>query len=336
MHNLMPAPLSQMWVQSKIHQFETRQAWADNVRTHFVPLELDILSNNGFCNLVATQNFGNLHVSEIIASAQRVRRTDQLARQSEQAQFKLNIQLSGRTQIAQNGKIAVLNPGDWGLYDTSLPYEVSGEDNAHFLVLQFLVPALATWESKMRMCVGNRYGAENGGARVAVDSLRSLLGQSKNIDPILAEDISSNILQMFALSLGLNNVQTGKDIAVSNIDTVRQSQLQVILRYIHDNLQNTELTATSLAAQFKVSRRYLYKLFAIRDLSPADYIQTARLERCRTLLADPLFTKQISELAHLHGFTDVSTFSHAFRRRFGMSPSDWRVQAYESKENITP
>lgn len=321
-----PAPANRMWLQAKPYKFETPQAWADVVRTNFVPLELDILGSGKFINTSVTKDFGTLNVSEIIASSQRVRRTRSLASRAEQALFKLSVQISGRTQIEQDGRVALLNPGDWGLYDTSQPYAVSVDQDSHFLVLQFLAPSLAAWEEQMRLCVGVKFGSATGSARIALDSLRSLLSNGHSLDNCMAESLSANILQMFALSLSTYNAQGDHYLEHgTTIDTVRQSQLQVILRFIHDNLHDASLNATSLAQKFKVSRRYLYNLFAIRNLSPADYIQTARLENCRNLLADPNFNRQISELAHLHGFSDVSTFSHAFRRKFAMSPTDWRI-----------
>jgi AraC-like DNA-binding protein len=46
------------------------------------------------------------------------------------------------------------------------------------------------------------------------------------------------------------------------------------------------------------------------------------------LLRDPRrFGRRISEIAAEAGFTDLSHFSRAFRRRFGMTPSDAREAA---------
>ncbi|WP_298053004.1 helix-turn-helix domain-containing protein [uncultured Paenalcaligenes sp.] len=53
-------------------------------------------------------------------------------------------------------------------------------------------------------------------------------------------------------------------------------------------------------------------------------MQRQRLESSCQLLADPKYRRPIAELAYQHGFKDATAFSHAFRRRYGVSPTVWR------------
>lgn len=315
------APTNRMWVQTKPSFFETKRDWADSVNNYFVHLEMDSLDKNNFKNITAVQDFGSVNISEIIASAQRVRRTKSLASRSESVTYKLNIQLSGRTQITQNNKVALLNPGDWGLYDTSQPYEVYVDDKSHFLVLQFKEPSLDKWEQDIRLSVGKRLDFRTGGAKVAVDALHSLLLEWQSLQPNVADSIALNILQMLALSIGTGLPAKSN---LSNLEAVRLQQLDLILKYIRDNIADPNLSTNVLAAKFRVSRRYLYNIFAIKDLSPGDYINTTRLERSKLMLSDYAANYQISEVASYNGFSDASVFSHAFRRRYGLSPSKWK------------
>ncbi|WP_232305067.1 helix-turn-helix domain-containing protein [Castellaniella caeni] len=314
---VVPSP----WLLTRPRRFNDLGAWSDSVNQHFVPLEIKARDAGPFCNLAANETLGCLQVSELVTAAQSVRRTRMLANQSEVAQYKLSIQVSGRSQIAQDGRSAVLHPGDWGFYDTSRPYEVQVDSGAHFLVLRIPSSALAVWETTLQARVATCFGSTSGSARVAVDALRSLVLQGQALPTAQAEQISTTVMQLFALSLG----GVANPVPDASLDAVREGQLRVILRHVHEHLSDDSLTVAGLAAQFRMSRRYLYKLFSLRGLSPADYILGARLERCRDLLSDPASTRQISELAHMHGFVDASAFSHAFRRRFGLSPSEWRA-----------
>ncbi|HET8704312.1 helix-turn-helix domain-containing protein [Castellaniella sp.] len=314
-----PAPI---WLRTPLRRFETCGAWADTISEHFVPLEVEPRGNGPFRNLAANETFGCLQVAELMTSAQRVRRTRVLANRSESAQYKFSVQISGRTMIAQDGRSALLDPGDWGIYDTSRPYEVFEEPDAHFLVLQVPAHVLSIWEPCIQSQLARRFGSGSGSARVAMDALRALVSQGPALEPELAFEVSSTVMRLFALSLGEHADGGG----VSSLEEVRQGQLRVILRHVHEHLHDVSMNADTLAQRFRMSRRYLYKLFAARGLTPADYILGARLERCRELLADPACARQIGELAYAHGFTDTSVFSHAFRRRFGLSPSEWRAQ----------
>ncbi len=57
----------------------------------------------------------------------------------------------------------------------------------------------------------------------------------------------------------------------------------------------------------------------------ADFILSARLERCRDTLCDPAqAARPIGDIAYRFGFSDAARFSHAFRKRFGASPSEYR------------
>lgn len=314
--------LKPTWLSTPLRRFETRGAWADSISEHFVPLEVEARSTGTFRNLAANEMLGCLQISELVTAAQRVRRTRVLASRAEKAQYKFSVQLSGRTQIEQDGRSALLDPGDWGIYDTSRPYEVCEEPGAHFLVLQVPAHVLSVWEPCIQSQLARRLGSEHGSARVAMDALRALVSQGPALGSELAFEVSSTVMRLFALSLGEHADGGG----ASSLEEVRQGQLRVILRHVQEHLHDSGMNADTLAQRFRMSRRYLYKLFSARGLTPADYILGARLERCRDLLADPACTRQISELAYAHGFIDTSVFSHAFRRRFEMSPSEWRAR----------
>ncbi|MBV6273264.1 helix-turn-helix domain-containing protein [Alcaligenaceae bacterium CGII-47] len=303
-------------------QFDSLTSWSDSVCQHFVPLEVEPRQNGAFHNRATIQTLGCLQVSELVVSAQRVRRTHALANRSEDRQFKFSIQLSGQTEIIQAKRTALLGPGDWGLYDTSQPYELSVNQSAHFLVLQVEAAQMAVWMPYLQQSVALCFSSNKGSARVALDTLLSLARQSPSLSAAATRDISMTVLQLIGLNLCEQSGRGG----MSDLDEVRQGQLRVILQYIHDNLHESDLSVNTLAQRFRMSRRYLYNLFASRDLSPADYVLSARLERCRDMLADPACSRSMGELAYLHGFADASAFSHAFRRRYALSPTEWRRQ----------
>lgn len=56
------------------------------------------------------------------------------------------------------------------------------------------------------------------------------------------------------------------------------------------------------------------------------------LAYARLLLTDPrLGHRSIADIAYLVGFGDLSHFNHAFRRRFGATPSKIRAEAQLTK-----
>jgi AraC-like DNA-binding protein len=79
------------------------------------------------------------------------------------------------------------------------------------------------------------------------------------------------------------------------------------------------------------SRATLYRTFALHDESVAAVIWEERLELAHRMLGSAQgLAMTISELALAAGFRDVTTFSHMFRRHYGMAPGEARERLRES------
>ncbi|PQM27090.1 hypothetical protein CVO77_19255 [Sphingopyxis lindanitolerans] len=94
-------------------------------------------------------------------------------------------------------------------------------------------------------------------------------------------------------------------------------------RLIEARRDDAGLTADAVARAIGCSRASLYRLFEQRGLSVAEHIRAVRLNHGRVLLREPRLG--IGDIALRCGYDDLSAFGKAFRRRFGMSPRDWRM-----------
>jgi AraC-like DNA-binding protein len=69
-------------------------------------------------------------------------------------------------------------------------------------------------------------------------------------------------------------------------------------------------------------------LFEAERESLSEFVLAQRLVHAHRMLADPRFAgRAIGAIAFEAGFGDLSHFNRTFRRRFGMTPSEARVQA---------
>lgn len=86
------------------------------------------------------------------------------------------------------------------------------------------------------------------------------------------------------------------------------------------------VTVDAVAATLGCSRAQLYRLFAARGQTVAGYLYELRMQRAAaTLHKRPHFS--ISTVTLLCGYSEPIAFDRAFRRRFGMTPSDWRAES---------
>ncbi len=97
-----------------------------------------------------------------------------------------------------------------------------------------------------------------------------------------------------------------------------------LLAHIGVRFRDPEFTAARLAAEFHLSLRTVQQLLAEDGRSPATEIRRDRLELASSLIAQGF---SVSRACRAGGFSDPGTFNRAFRRQFGVAPSEWARRA---------
>lgn len=98
-----------------------------------------------------------------------------------------------------------------------------------------------------------------------------------------------------------------------------------LVAYLHEHPDRAELTAKRIAAVHGISERYVYVVLGRMGVSLGGWIRERRLLMAAEALADAdAGDVTISTIAHRWGFADHPHFCREFKRRFGVSPSEWR------------
>lgn len=106
-------------------------------------------------------------------------------------------------------------------------------------------------------------------------------------------------------------------------DSYRYQKLAPALEYISGNCLDPGFDRErmlSLSGMSEVSLNRLFKEFF--GMTVNAYITEKRMDEAKSLLMNS--TNTVGRIAALCGFPDIYSFSHAFRRATGLSPSEWR------------
>ncbi len=111
-------------------------------------------------------------------------------------------------------------------------------------------------------------------------------------------------------------------------DDMRAARLYAIKSDILNHLGQQALSIHGIASRHGMSPTYVRRLFTAEGTSFAAFVLQQRLAVARLMLGDARFAhRAISAIAFEVGFGDVSHFQRAFRRRYGVKPSDMRDAA---------
>jgi AraC-like DNA-binding protein len=279
------------------------------------------VGNDPFWGRLRTVDVAPVHVSEVSASQHIVERTPLLLANGEPAYYKASLQVSGTGLLVQDGREALLRPGDLAIYDTGRPYSMLFENDMRMLVLMFPREHLGLPPTAIKELTAHRFSSDDGLGAMIIPFLQNV---SQNLDrlggltgPRLVHSAIDLITTMFA-----NELDFDADPGDSH-----QLLMQQIRRYIDLNLGSPELGPAQIAAAHFISTRHLHGLFRQKGTTVSTWIREQRLEKCRRDLIDPLNAHlSVGAIAARWGFIEAAHFSRVFKAAYDAAPSELRAQ----------
>ncbi len=277
---------------------------------------------------------GEISLMSADSSAARVTRTNDPVRSTRASRnFDLHFQLSGRSLNRQAGREATLEAGQFTLCDASQPYLVQFTEANHMLCLKTPANVLEARLGDLDGLICMPMSAQRGGGAMLSSFLRTVWDQLKQGDggEGWAETVSAVILDLMTLAY-----RPAKDAAT--VETLRASRRSEARSFINGRLCDPELGVGSVAEALGVSARYVQLLFAEAETTPSAYILDRRLDLAAERLRGQVTRGSVTQVALAVGFNDLTHFGRAFRRRFGVNPSDYsagaRAPGWNGKDGV--
>ena len=105
---------------------------------------------------------------------------------------------------------------------------------------------------------------------------------------------------------------------------LRSASISEIVKYIDNNLLQSEITVDSLSNEFYVSRRTVHRMFVKEfNMPPLKYITAKKMELAQKMLAEDLSVEEVSKQLY---FSNPEYFRKVFVSVCGMSPQKYKKQ----------
>ncbi|NME72143.1 ATP-binding protein [Flammeovirga aprica] len=143
----------------------------------------------------------------------------------------------------------------------------------------------------------------------------------------ISKPFSFEILSARVKNLLSNVTVSSFEVAPSEIEISSKDEqlLEEAMKYIENNLENTELNVEQLCKELGVSRSQLYrKVKTITNMSISEFIRTIRLKRAAQILE--VDGSSILDVMDKVGFNNPSYFTRTFKKQFGVSPKEYSKQ----------
>ncbi|MGR6468668.1 helix-turn-helix domain-containing protein [Rhizobium sp. PAMB 3182] len=302
---------------TEIRATERFSYWRDVLCKVYVTLAPEKAPQLAFQGAVTDHAFDDIGISTISSVRQTIARTRRDIGRDTDAYCFLNLQVDGSCSASQGRRSAVTSPGTFTVVDSSEPFLLDYGSDA-WTQHSFKIP-----KHMFDAHVGQDLAVRTAGAgtpigRIVVDFLSAVASNPESFRHS-AIDLTKTILDLVAMSLRASAPDPGKEQQRSFRSPLRHA----VLRHIDLHFADPHITPAKVAAHFGISPRYLHKLLQGSGETFGQIILNKRLERCAFELSKGTCLT-ISEVAFRYGFNDMSHFSRAFRRRFGVTPRDYR------------
>jgi len=231
---------------------------------------------------------------------------------------------SGNAYHTQRGCDVELGPGDAIVCDNAYACEVYCATDLRFTSVIIRRSAM----EKLLPSTDRLAGATLDRDDVARQLLFGYLGGTLDVEsdgsgPAM-QLYGEHIIDLVALALGAEG-DAREFVEQRSVGAVRRV---AILREIETRATDPGLNADTIASGLGITSRYLRLPLEETGRSFSQHVLEKRLDRAAGLLRDPRRDGyKVSAIAFECGFSDLSYFNRAFRRRFGETPSDARQNA---------
>ncbi|TCK21489.1 helix-turn-helix transcriptional regulator [Pseudonocardia endophytica] len=243
-----------------------------------------------------------------IEQEQTISRTRAQIRAGVEEEYRLLFPLAGSADLRTERDDARLTPAAGVLFAPGEPFALRLPPGS-----RGLVATLPRSEFDDRSAAAGRHhrlSLERGPGRVLALMLTTLVHDRDHLTGLAFDTVCGQAAELARL-LGEDRSAVPEHGLVDRIRLV-----------VRHHASDPELTGADVARHVGWSLRQVQAVLHRAGTTPSALIREARLDRARSLLDSP--DRTVTAVAGASGFHSIDALEKAFRRRFGLSPSDYR------------
>ena len=266
-----------------------------------------------------------LRISSNTASA--ARRSLKAAGRTRNTYFLTHI-TKGEGALIQGTRETRLRSGDFILSENSFPFALELQPKSAALIVACSSIALKAHLPTPGIATGVRLAGSEGVFAVLSTMLEGLCEEPP---PSFSGDVSNRVGECLLNLLATGCLQSfGAALTSCSLANARRTEIR---SFIEDNLHDFDLSVQMVAKRFRISRRYIHMLFSDENETISEYIRRRRLEESAKSLKDPMLSEaSVARIAYECGFNSPSSFVRSFRKKYQMSPSEYRVNTQAASQ----
>jgi AraC-like DNA-binding protein len=295
-------------------------AWQGAICDVYVNVDVEAERRSDYQGFIREARFGAVTMTDVLLSEQRISRRKRHIAKLDKDCYYVEFVQQGKINVLQSGRSFVTNAGVGAIFSASEAYDLECIGKVRSLYLEIPRNEFAERFRKDRIPVASTMATGRGLGRIAAEFCSTLALEGTTLDVPARARLGEELMDVLALALDMGETED-----LSANQTVQKIRLRSVQTWIEEHLADPDLSLEKVAKNNGISLRHLHYLFRLTDMSASEWIWDRRLQRCYDVLTRrELRSLSVTEVAYQLGFKSSSHFSTAFRRKFGISPSDIR------------
>jgi AraC-like DNA-binding protein len=298
----------------EIAQAKRYAAWREAICDVYVHVDVKANNPDDYKGFIREAKFGDVVMTDILLSEQRIRRNAQHISQLDKDCYYLQLIHRGNLNVVQRGETHASNPARGAIFCATEQYELQCLGEVRSFYLEIPRDEFAQRFPREQVPVSSVINSTKGLGRITTEFCAALASEGAALWHDARAHLGSQLMDMLALTL----LSADGDMPSAD-SSVQKARLRSVQLWIEAHLGDPGLSLEKIAGANGMSLRYLHMIFTHCDMSASEWIWNRRLQRSYDEIAKR-DGRSITSIAFDLGFNSSAHFSTMFRRKYGVSP----------------